>query len=234
MSTVAIFGAGPGLGVALARRFGKAGFDVELVARSAARLRSFVDLLAAEGITARPVVADLADRAGHAALVADLGPVDLAVINGFVDQQSIRPVRDIDVDSMAAVFDGAVLGPLSLTRLLLPGMLARGAGAIVYGLGASARNPLPPLAGAGAAQASLRNYALSLNLDLASSGVYVGALTIGALIEGSDAQRTFDSDATARRGLQPERVDPGTLADIVWEMYTERTSAERTAGALAT
>ncbi|HVW44851.1 MAG TPA: SDR family NAD(P)-dependent oxidoreductase [Amycolatopsis sp.] len=233
MTTLAIFGAGPGLGLSTARRFGKQGYEVALVARREDRLRSFVNELTDDGIAARFVAADVSDRAGHQRLVERLGPVDAAVINGFADPEAIRPVRDIDVESMSTVLDGAVLGPLSLTRLLLPGMLARGDGAIVYGFGGSARVPLPPLAGAGAAQAALRNYALALNLDLAASGVYIGALTIGALIERSDAERTFDTDALARRGFEPERVDPDTLADLVWTMCTERDTAERTVGALA-
>jgi short-subunit dehydrogenase len=233
MPTLAIFGAGPGLGLAAARRFGQEGFDVALVSRNPQRLESFVDELATEGIKATGVAADLSDRSGHADLVQQIGPVDVAVINGFLDSNSIRHVKDIDVASMRAALEGTTLAPLSLTLLLLPHMLAQNNGAILYGFGASARNPLPPLGGAGAAQASLRNYALSLNLELADKGVYVGAMTIGALIKQSDAEKTFESEIAARRGFEPERVDPKDLADQLWTMYTERSTAERTIGQLA-
>jgi NAD(P)-dependent dehydrogenase (short-subunit alcohol dehydrogenase family) len=233
MKTLAIFGAGPGLGVAAARRFGKEGFQVTLVSRNGERLQSFVDELAADGVRAVPLAADLADLAGHDDLIARIGPVDVALINGFLDEASIRPVGDIDVDSMRAALEGVVLAPLSLTRLLLPGMLERGDGALLYGLGASARNPLPPLAGAGSAQAGLRNYALALNAELARKGVYAGVLTIGALIERSDAQRTFDSDSAAQRGFQPERIDPDELAEFLWTQYIRREPVEQTVGALA-
>src|SRR5256885_502184 len=118
--TLAIFGAGPGLGLSAARRFGKEGFEVALVARNAARLTSFVDDLAADGVSAKAFPVDLSDRATHAGLVAEIGTVDVAVINGYVDQGLIRAVRDIDVDSMRATLEGAVLAPLSLTLLLLP------------------------------------------------------------------------------------------------------------------
>ena len=49
MKTLVIFGAGPGLGVSTARRFGKEGFRIALVSRNAGRLKSFVEDLAAEG-----------------------------------------------------------------------------------------------------------------------------------------------------------------------------------------
>lgn len=232
MKRLAVFGAGPGLGLAAARRFGREGYETVLVSRNGERLRSFVDELADEGIRARALVQDLGDRVEHAGLIAEIGPVDVAVINGYVDQEQLCGVRDIDVESMLATIEGTVLAPLSLTRLLLPHMLEAGDGAILYGFGASARVPMPPLAGAGTAQASLRNYALNLNLDLAPQGVYVGALTIGALVRRSDAERIFDTDAAAGRGFQPERVEPADLAERLWTMVTERTSAEETVGAL--
>ncbi|NIH81282.1 SDR family NAD(P)-dependent oxidoreductase [Amycolatopsis viridis] len=50
MRTLAIFGAGPGMGLATARRLGKEGYQVALVARSADRLSSLVDELSAEGV----------------------------------------------------------------------------------------------------------------------------------------------------------------------------------------
>lgn len=233
MPTLAIFGAGPGMGLATARRFGQEGFEIALVSRNEQRLQSFVDDLAGAGVKATGVAADLSDQSGHAGLVRQIGPVDVAIINGYLDSHAIRQVTDIDVESMRAALEGTTLAPLSLTRLLLPHMLEQGNGAVIYGFGASARNPLPPLAGAGAAQASLRNYALSLNLELAGKGVYVGALTIGALVKQSDAEQTFESDIAARRGFEPERVEPAHLADQLWAMYTERETAERTVGQLA-
>ncbi|WP_236791754.1 SDR family oxidoreductase [Amycolatopsis sp. GM8] len=233
MPTLAIFGAGPGRGLATARRFGREGFDIALVARSPDRLESFVDELVADGIKAEGLAADLSDRSGHAELVDQIGPVDVAVVNAYVGHESIRPVQDIDVESMRRGLDGTVLAPLSLTRLLLPHMRAQGNGAVIYGLGAPARHPVASLAGSGAAQASLRNYALALNQELAGQGVYIGVLTIGALVRHSDAEKVFDTDPAARRGFEPERVEPAYLADETWAMYTRREAAEHTVGQLA-
>lgn len=143
--TIAVFGAGPGLGLATARRFGREGFRVALVARDAERLARFADELAAEGIKARAFPTDLADRDRHAELVADiagrLGPIDVAVLNGFLGTQYVRETMDVDVPTMERVFDGLVLAPLSLTRFVLPAMLDRGDGALLYGLGTVRQDP---------------------------------------------------------------------------------------------
>ena len=52
MPTIAIVGAGPGMGLAIARTFGARGFDVALIARTRSKLDSLKEQLAKEGITA--------------------------------------------------------------------------------------------------------------------------------------------------------------------------------------
>jgi NAD(P)-dependent dehydrogenase (short-subunit alcohol dehydrogenase family) len=61
-TTIAIYGAGPALGLAVARRFGREGFGVALVARSRERLDGMTRELAADGVEAAGFPADLADR----------------------------------------------------------------------------------------------------------------------------------------------------------------------------
>lgn len=237
VKTLAIFGAGPGLGIATARRFGKEGYRVALVSRSPERLQSFVDELAEAGVEAAAFPADLSDRDKHASVVdavnARFGGIDVAVINGLIPFELIRPVLDVDVDTMQAMVDGALLAPLSLTRLVLPGMLAKGDGGLLYGLGASAKNPISALSAPGAAQSGLRNYVHNLHTELAGKGVYAGALTLGVLIERSDVQQAYDSSPAMGLEAGMERADPDDLAELYWDLYTRRDRPEATAGALA-
>jgi short-subunit dehydrogenase len=237
VKTLAIFGVGPGLGIATARRFGKEGYRVALVSRNPERLQSFVDDLAAEGVEAAAFPADLSDRDKHADLVdaikARFGGIDVAVINGLIEFDMVRPVLDIDVESMQAVLEGVLYAPLSLTKLVLPGMLANGDGGLLYGLGSSAKNPMLALAVPGAAQAGLRNYIHNLHTELADKGVYAGALTLGVLIERSDVQQLHDTAQGFGVEQDVERADPDELAALYWDLYTRRDRPEATAGALA-
>ncbi|MFD9965221.1 SDR family NAD(P)-dependent oxidoreductase [Amycolatopsis sp. NPDC058986] len=236
MKTVAIFGAGPGAGFATARRFGREGFRVALVARSGERVAAFAKELAGEGIEAEAFTADLGDLDTHTrvvdAVTERFGGIDVAVINGFLPYEAIRPILDLDVEAMRDVLRGTVLAPMSLTRLILPGLREKGDGALLYGLGLSAKTPAPPLAAPGSGQAGLRNYIHNLHTVLAPEGVYAGALTIGKLVQGSDAQALFDRSVEARHGFDPERVEPEELAERYWELYTRRERAEITVGEL--
>jgi short-subunit dehydrogenase len=62
MPSIAIVGAGPGMGLAIARTFGSRGYDVALIARNRAKLDDLVGRLAAEDITAAAFPADVRDH----------------------------------------------------------------------------------------------------------------------------------------------------------------------------
>lgn len=83
VKTLAIFGAGPGLGAAVAARFGREGYRVALVARRAGPLEERVAELGRAGVHAAPFPGDLTDIGGIPALVRaieeKLGAIDVAL-----------------------------------------------------------------------------------------------------------------------------------------------------------
>ena len=81
MRTLAIVGAGPGIGRAVGSRFGREGYRVALIARNEERLAQRVDELAGEGIDAAAFQADVTDRlaitSAVEAIVDRWGPIDV-------------------------------------------------------------------------------------------------------------------------------------------------------------
>ena len=61
MTTIAIVGAGRGVGAAVARRFGAEGFAVALLSRNQGRLDALATDLAADGVQAQGFAADVRD-----------------------------------------------------------------------------------------------------------------------------------------------------------------------------
>ncbi|WP_236706134.1 SDR family NAD(P)-dependent oxidoreductase, partial [Frankia sp. ACN1ag] len=81
MPTIAIVGAGPGLGLSIARRFGREGFAVALLSRNQATLDDLAGQLTRDGITAAGFAADVLDRPSLVDALtrveAQLGPIDV-------------------------------------------------------------------------------------------------------------------------------------------------------------
>jgi NADP-dependent 3-hydroxy acid dehydrogenase YdfG len=224
VKTIAIFGAGPGLGQAVARRFGREGFRVALVARDASRLESMASDLAGEGVEAAWFRADLTDQAAALgavdAIQARFGPVDVLEYGPTPGQHLRRVASELDVAAVAPLLDLYVLTPVALVGRMLPGMLERGGG-LLFAMGAAAKYPSPRLAG-GMVLSSLRNYVHTLNAELGPRNVYAGSLVIGALIEGSAAAR----NPSAWGNGQIPVVAAGDLAERCWDMYAKRDRAE--------
>jgi len=225
MKTIAIFGAGPALGMAMARRFGREGFRAALVARDRGRLDAMVTALAGEGLEAAGFQADLTDRTAALAAVDEIearfGQADVLEYSPTPGENLLKRPSQLDAATVTPLLDKFVLTPVALVGRVLPGMLERGDGGLLFAMGAAAKYPMPRLAG-GMVLAGLRNYVHTLHADLAPEHVYAGTLLIGALIEGSTAHR----NASAWGGSQVAVVAPGDLAERCWDMYLKRDRAE--------
>ncbi|HWE88675.1 MAG TPA: SDR family NAD(P)-dependent oxidoreductase [Pseudonocardiaceae bacterium] len=227
MRTIAIFGAGPALGLAVARRFGREGFRVALVARDQGRLDDMVGMLAGEGVEAAGFQADLTDRAAALnaadAIEARFGSINVLEYSPAGDASIMKSPSEIDVATVTPLLDKFLLTPVALVRRVLPGMLERGDGGLLFALGAAAKYPMPHLASAGIVVAGLRNYVHTLHAELGPKNVYAGALLIGALIEGSEAHR----NASAWGGEQRLAVvSAEDLAQRYWDLYVKRDHVE--------
>jgi short-subunit dehydrogenase len=229
MSSIAVFGAGPGLGQAVAHRYVKEGWQVVLVARQADRLDALAKELTDAGGTAHVVPADLSDTDAVAALAerirADVGHLDAfyygVSAGGFV------PVTDLTAAHFRTFLPLAIDTPLALVREFLPAMLAKGDGAILSAQGASALRGIPQMSGPGPALAAQRNYLQALQGEVSGRGVYIGRLYIGAAIVGSHWHaRQEAARARGERTYEAPTVDPALLADQLWTMHTRRSESE--------
>lgn len=204
MTTFALVGAGPGLGLATARRFGAAGHTVALIARHAEKLDGLTADLAREGIQARGYTADVLDTesltAALYAAAADLGSIEILQYSPVPQAHFMKPVLGTSADDLDAPLAFSVKGPVAGVHAVLPGMRELGRGTLLFVNGSSAVRPNPKVAGTSIAFAAESAYARMLHDALAPEDIHVAQLIIpGAIRPDAEhsrpdvlAQRLYD------------------------------------------
>jgi short-subunit dehydrogenase len=127
-----VTGASSGIGAAFAARLARDGYDLVVVARRRARLEGLAaGLRAAHGGAVEVLVADLARPSDLRAVEARVAAAAPEVLVNNAGYALDTPFADTDVDATEAQLRVNVVALVRLTRAALPGMLARGRGAII-------------------------------------------------------------------------------------------------------
>ncbi|MEP7764391.1 SDR family NAD(P)-dependent oxidoreductase [Sanguibacter sp. 25GB23B1] len=212
MPRITIIGAGPGLGLEIARAFGRRGFHIALVARTQTRLDSLVQTLVGEGITAHGFAADISrpDTVTTAirTIRDTLGPIDVLEFSPADPSLGHVDVLDVTMENLQPQIDFYLGGALSAVGAVLPDMIAAGEGTVLVTTGGGSINPMPFLGNVNIAAAGLRNWTLNLHTALQSKGVYVAHMGITALIGGGHPDAEPDVIAEALGRLHDERRQP--------------------------
>ncbi|KAA9163278.1 SDR family NAD(P)-dependent oxidoreductase [Amycolatopsis acidicola] len=186
MSTFALIGAGPGLGLATARRFGAAGHSVALISRSAQHLDELTTALTGDGVEAHGFPADVLEPASlTAALEAAAevaGPVEILQYSPVPRADFMKPVVDTTAGDLDAPLGFSVKGPVTCVSAVLPGMREVGRGTVLFVNGASAVRPNPDRAGTSVAFAAESAYARMLHDALAPENIHVAQLIVPGAI----------------------------------------------------
>lgn len=211
MTTIAIIGAGAGLGAAVARRFGAEGFSVALISRHQGRADSLASTLAAEGIEARGIAADVRHPSSLTAALEKatetLGPIEVLQYSPLPQKDFMRPVLETTPADLVGPIEFSIYGPVAAVHQVVPGMrfLGENKGTILFVNGGSAVTPGRNVTGTSVAFAGQAAYAQLLHEVLGEEGIQVSQLIIGG--------RIIDGD--------PEK-DPKVLADHLWDLHTKR------------
>ncbi len=206
--SIVIVGAGPNLGMAVARRFGREGLAVGLVSRTQSRLDQLAQQLQSDGITAAGSAADIRDAdalSGAIAVLADrLGPVEVLEYSPLPAREFMKPILETGVDDVRGPLEFSVLGAVAAVQTVVGPMREAGRGTILFTTGGAAVNPYPARAGVGIAFAAEVAYARMLHDQLAPDGLHVAHTAIaGRIAPGQDHE-------------------PEDIAEALWSHHTRR------------
>jgi uncharacterized protein len=211
MPLALVTGASMGIGEQFARQLADRGYDLILTARSVDKLQAIAAELG-DRVQVTVVPGDLTDAGLRQRLADQAGPIDLLVNNaGFGDYGALATVDRLNQQQMIQL---NVLALVDLTQLIVPGMVARQAGAIVNVASIAAFQPMPYLSVYAATKAFVLSFSEALRAETRSQGIKVQCLCPGATetnfaaVSGLD--RAFASAEGASRS-QPGTADAATV-----------------------
>jgi short-subunit dehydrogenase len=202
-----VTGASSGIGRASAERLAAAGARVLAHGRAGARLTDLAQRIDAVALAADLAEQGAADRLAEAALAA-AGRVDVLVNNAGVGWAG--PFVDMPAEVVGNLMTVNLAAPIALTRALLPQMLERGNGYVMFVTSIAGRMGVADEAVYSATKAGLDVFAESLRFEVGGTGVRVGVLVPGVV----------ETPFFERRGRPYERDRPrplpaGTVADAL-------------------
>ena len=217
--TALVFGAGGGLGGAIARALGAEGVKVAAadIARDGAE-RTAADIEAAGG-TALAVewdVGDLDAAAANLDRVRDaLGPVAILVNNTGGPPPS--PAAGVPADVWTSHFQSMVLGVIGITDLVLPEMRAAGWGRIITSTSSGVVAPIPNLGVSNALRMALVGWSKTLAREVGADGITANVVLPGRIATQRITQ--LDVARAEREGTTVEEIARASTATIPLGRY---------------
>jgi NADP-dependent 3-hydroxy acid dehydrogenase YdfG len=215
VSAIAIIGAGPGLGAAVARRFGREGFSVALISRDQSKLDTMAAELTADGVTATGYAAnvlapaDLEDALARAA--AELGPITALQYSPLPSKDYLKSVLDLTPELALEALSFSALGLIHASRAVLPAMREAGSGSIILINGGTSVKARHGFAGTSVAFPSESAYGEMLHDALKEEGIRVAQLVIPGGIPQLQLENGIDDVADRIWGLHANAGDFRTM-----------------------
>jgi short-subunit dehydrogenase len=220
--TIVVCGHGSGISDAVARRFGREGHPVAIVARNAERLAVAAKSLVDAGVKAQAFACDLGQPAAVKKLIGDvraaLGPIGVLHWNAYIG--GAGDLTTSTTDELCAVLNVTVHGLVAAMQASLPDLKARKGAILVTGGGFAFYDPRVDAAvaqfkaaGLAIGKAAQHKTVGILSKALESEGVYVGEVVVTGLVKGT----AFDSGNAT--------LESWTIAEKFWQLYRDRDPA---------
>jgi NAD(P)-dependent dehydrogenase (short-subunit alcohol dehydrogenase family) len=206
-----LIGAGPGVGAAVVRRFGREGFRGTLISRSGEG-GGLVPELRGGGLEIDAVAVDIEDLDDYRKTLERIfsapGAPGVVVYNAALPDPGA--ILDTTVERLRIAHDVDVIGAVVAAQVAAPVLRAAGGGTLLVTSGGFADDPVPALASLSIGKAALRSAQTLVAAGVAEDGIHAATVTIvGAVKPGTD-------------------FDPDDIAALFWTAHTDPKDAWKT------
>ncbi len=216
----AIVGVGPGLGLALARRFAER-YALALIARNQQFLASVATQVVGAGRRAIAVEADLTDAGqierAFSRIRAELGAPEVMIYNAAA--RSFGRLMETKPSTFETTWRVTAFGAFLCSQQVVPDMTKAGRGSILVTGATAGIKPFATSAAFGPAKFAMRGLAQVMARDLGPAGIHVAYINIDGPI---DNPRTRERVPQAN---DEDLLKPAAIADVYWHLAHQERSA---------
>jgi len=220
-NTIIVCGYGPGISDAVANKFGAEGFQVALVSRSADKLDKARAALETRGIKDAAFPTDLSDPDAAKAVVqrvsSQLGPVTAIHWNAYA--HTAGDVMTADIAALRTVYDVGVTSLVCATQAAYANLKEAKGAVLVTNGGLGFFDPKVDATAVqwGTMGLAIANSAKHKLIGLLTERLRADQITVGEVIVLGTVKGTAWDTGRAT-------IDPATVADKFWEIYSKRES----------
>lgn len=198
-----LVGIGPGNGISIARRFGREGFEILMVARNEDKLNSYVAELAQAGIKAQAYATDIADSESFVQVLERIVSEhpDIEILHYNASSYNPATPSQLELSVLLSDLNINVVGALLSAKAVFPQMKDRGHGTLFFTGGGTAIQAPAILASLGMGKAAMRNLVFSIAQEGLPLGIHAATVTITGMVKAGT------------------RFDPDLIADEFWRLY---------------
>ena len=199
-----VVGAGAGISLSVAKKFGAKNYHTVLIARNADKLQQLSNILKSQNIDSHFFSCDVSDNIAlektFQKINDEIGVADTLLYNAAVIRKEVPSKQDYD--SLINDFKVNIAGAILSTQLVLPSMKKSKKGTILLTGGGLALKPYFEYSSLAIGKAGIRSLAFCLAQELKGSGIKIGTVTIaGHVKEGT-------------------HFSPDKIAEEFWKFHT--------------
>jgi NAD(P)-dependent dehydrogenase (short-subunit alcohol dehydrogenase family) len=206
-----LIGAGPGIGAAVVRRFGREGFRSTLISRNES-VEQLAPELRGEGLEIEAVGADIEDLDAYRKTLERIfsapGAPGVVVYNAALPDPG--EILDATVERLRTAHDVDVIGAVVAAQVAAPALRAAGAGTLLATSGGFADNPVPALASLSIGKAAMRSAQTLVAAGVRDDGIHAATITIAGAVKPGTG------------------FDPDKIAELFWTAHTDSKDAWKT------
>ena len=205
MSLCTIIGVGPGIGLSVAKKFAREGFDIALVSRDEEKMKKYAREFTLKGTKARGFTADAGYfdslRMKFSQIESWMGHTDVLVYNTAIVAKSSP--TSITGEEFMAELQADIGGAFVAVQQILPSMERKGNGTLLFTGGGFAHDPSPRFTALSAGKAGLWNLCMNLAKEYEPKGIHVATVSVYGKVAPNTA------------------YDPDKIAGEFWRLYSQ-------------